>query len=286
MKKLLLIIPLVALFIIAQAQVETPAPSPMGKIEQKVGLTDVKVTYSRPGIKNRKIFGELVAYDAMWRTGANAATVVSFSNDVKIGGQALPKGEYALYSIPGFETWDIIFYKDTDNWGLPKKYDLKKEGLKITVESDEMLHTIENFTINIDNLRDASASLDLYWENTLVRIPFTVDTDKAVMANIDKVLSGPERGDYYSAARYFYANDKDMDQALAWVKKANSIDEKFWQLRLESLILAKLDKKDDAIVAATKSMAMAQEAGNQNYVDMNKKSLMEWMESEIEELKE
>ena len=259
------------------AQINTPQPSPSSKVEQKVGLTDVTVEYSRPGMKDRKIYGELVQFGEMWRTGANASTKITFSDDVKVGGKELKKGKYALYTIPGKDEWAIIFYNNTSFWGTPgDKFSEEDVAAKIMVQPKQSGMTFETFTIDINHLRNSSAHINLMWENTVVSIPLEVEVNSRVEKDIENVLAGPSSRDYYTAARFYYDNDKDMKQAHTWVVKANEMDAKFWQLRLQSLIEAKLGKTAKAIESAKKSMAMAKEAGNMDYVRMNEKSIAEW----------
>ncbi|MCB0704107.1 MAG: DUF2911 domain-containing protein [Saprospiraceae bacterium] len=261
-----------------QAQITTPAPSPSSTLIQKVGLTDVEVEYSRPGMKGRTIFAAdgLVPFGELWRTGANASTKISFSDEVKFGGVAVPAGKYALYTIPDATEWTIILYKDITHWGTPPEYMESEEAARITVKSFKMDMTYESFTISIGNLSNSGATLGILWENTRVAIPIEVDVDSKVMADIEKAMAGTSARDYYTAASYYYDAKKDMNQALVWIKKANEMDAKFWQLRRESLILAELGRYPEAIAAAEKSKAMAQEAGNQDYVRMNEKSIAEW----------
>lgn len=261
----------------AQAQIHTPAPSPSSKLQQTVGLTEVTVEYSRPSVKGRTIFAEdgLVPFGKMWRTGANRNTVVTFGDDVKVEGHKLKAGAYALYTIPGADAWTIIFYADTDNWGLPRAYDADKEAARFVVRPVEHCFT-ETFTINIDKLRSESAEMQLIWERTLVPIKLEVEVDSKVMADIERVMSGPSRGDYYTAARYYYDTGKDLSQALEWVRKANEMDPRYWQYRLEAQILAKMRRYDEAVQAAKKSMTLAQEAGNDDYVRMNQKDIETW----------
>ncbi len=261
----------------AQAQINTPAPSPSCKLQQTVGLTEVTVEYSRPGVKGRTIFAEdgLVPFGKMWRTGANRNTVITFSDDVKVEGNDLKAGSYALYTIPGADAWTIIFYTDTNNWGLPQEWDTSKEAARFVVRPVEHCFT-ETFTINIDKLRNESAEIQLIWERTLVPIKLEVDVDSKVMADIKRVMGGPTRSDYYAAARYYYEADKDLEQALEWVRKANELDPRYWQYRLEAQILAKMRRYDEAIQAAKKSLELAKEAGNEDYVRMNQKDIDEW----------
>ncbi len=259
------------------AQIQTPAPSPACKLQQTVGLTEVTVEYSRPGVKGRTIFAPdgLVPFGKMWRTGANKNTVITFSDDVKVEGHELKAGAYALYTIPAADNWTIIFYTDTDNWGLPQAYDNGKEAARLVVKPKEHCFT-ETFTINIDKLRNESAEIQLIWERTLVPIKLEVDVDSKVMADIERVMSGPTRSDYYAAASYYYDTGRDLNQALKWVRKANEMDPRYWQYRLEAQILAKLRRYDEAIQAAKKSAELAQEAGNENYVRMNQKDIEAW----------
>lgn len=260
-----------------QAQINTPAPSPSSKLQQTVGLTEVTVEYSRPSVKGRTIFAEdgLVPFGKMWRTGANRNTVITFSDDVKVEGNELKAGSYALYTIPGADAWTVIFYTDTNNWGLPQEWDSSKEAARFVVRPVEHCFT-ESFTINIDKLRNESAEIQLIWERTKVPIQLEVDVDSKVMADIKRVMGGPTRGDYYAAARYYYEADKDLEQALEWVRKANELDPRYWQYRLEAQILAKMRRYDEAIQAAKKSLELAKEAGNEDYVRMNQKDIDEW----------
>lgn len=276
MRKLLFLGLLAACVQFAQAQVEVPAPSPLAKFETKVGLTDVSIEYSRPGVKNRKIFGELVPYGEMWRTGANGPTKVTFSDDVVVEGAKLKAGTYALYTVPGEIDWEIIFYSSTDSWGLPENYDNSKEAARVTVTSEELPWTIETMLIDLGNVRDASATLMLYWESTLVPVDIAFATDAAVEAVIASELAGPSGRDYYLAARYYFNNDKDLDQAKEWITLANDKDPKFWQLRLESLIHAKGGDYKTAIKKAEKSLEMATEAKNNHYIKLNNASIEEW----------
>lgn len=258
------------------AQIQTPAPSPLAKLEQKVGLGTISVEYSRPGMKDRQVFGGLVPFGKVWRTGANASTKISFSEDAIIEGKNLPKGTYSLFTVPGPEKWDIIFYTDANVSGTPKVWEASKEAVRVTVPVEIIPYTFETFLIDINDIKSDAATLYIIWENTLVAVKIKFDVDTRVMSNIDKVISGPGSDDYYLAARYYYDNAKDLNVALPWVQKANQMDPKFWKLRLESLILAKLGRKTEAIEVAEKSKALAIEAGNDDYVKMNSDSILEW----------
>lgn len=263
------------------AQVETPQASPSSKVEQTVGLTNVSIDYSRPGAKGRTVYGDLVPYGKNWRTGANANTVITFDEDIKVNGQELKRGKYALYTTPKADSWDVIFYSATDNWGLPKTWDESKVALRTTVKPETLNKPVESFTISLNNLSNDSATLDLAWERTMVSVPFTVPTNKVAMNSIEKALAGPSAGDYFSAAQYFYQTENDLNKALTWINNAVSLtpegkDTPFWYLRLKSLIQAKLGDKKGAIASAKSSLDGAKKAGNGDYEKMNKDSIAEW----------
>lgn len=278
MKKLVLSILVLAISLTGYAQIETPQPSPSSKLEQKVGLTDVTLEYSRPSMRGRTIFGDLVPYGKLWRTGANANTKITFSDDVTIGENTLKAGSYAIYTIPNAESWDVIFYSDTNNWGTPQNWDDNKVAAKINAPVYVLPMNIETFTMSIDNLSSGSATLGMFWENAYVGVPINVPTDAKVTSAITKVMNGPSANDYFAAAVYYSQEGKDIAQAQKWMDKAMSMTEKpaFWQLRQQSLIYAKAGNKKAAIETAKKSLAGAEAAGNQDYVKMNNDSLKEW----------
>lgn len=282
MKKLFTAFCLLALFSwssVEAQQIKTPAASPDASLTQNVGLTTVKIDYSRPSMKSRTIFAAdgLVPYGEMWRTGANASTKVDFGEDVMVNGQKLAKGKYALYTIPGANEWTIVFHKNLDHWGVGgKSYMQSEDAMRFSVKPQKTAHTFETFTIDINNITDNSADIILAWENTTVAIPFTVEVDSKVLKDIEKAMAGTSRGDYYVAARYYYKKDKDLGQALEWVRKANSISEKFWQLKLQSQIEAKMGDYKSAIATAEKSKAAAEKAGNMGYVRDNAANIAEW----------
>ncbi|WP_425658910.1 DUF2911 domain-containing protein [Tenacibaculum ascidiaceicola] len=273
MKKILLSLFVVALSTNINAQLKTPAPSPAAKLEQTVGLTDVSVEYSRPSMKGRTIFGDLVPYGKVWRTGANANTKVTFSDDVTIDGKTLKKGTYALYTKPGKDSWEVLFYSDANNWGTPKKWDDAKVAVSTTAKVEAMPVKIETFTMSIDDLTNDSAVLGILWENAYVGVKFNTPTDKAVEKSIAQVMGGPSANDYFSSAVYYLQEGKDINKAKNWINKAVDMTKdqpRFWYLRQQSLILAKAGDKKGAVKAAKASLAGAKEAGNADYVKMNK----------------
>lgn len=281
MKKIIVTAALLFTFMVAEAQVRTPQASPKAVIEQQVGLSDVKVEYSRPSSKGRSVYGELVPFGKMWRTGANANTMITFSDDVMISGKKLPKGQYALFTLPKADSWDIIFYDDTNNWGLPEKYDDKKEVLRANVKPEFLSRNVETFTIAVNNLDNDYGYLEISWEKTLVALKFEVPTKAAALKSIETALAGPTAGDYFSSAQYYYQSGGDQNKALAWINSAIERTPKgqevpFYILRQKSLIQAKLGDKKGAIETAKLSQAAAEKANNGDYVKMNKDSILEW----------
>ena len=262
----------------ALAQIQTPAASPEQTLTQSVGLSSVTVQYSRPAMRGRTIFGDLVPLDKLWRTGANKNTLVTFESDATVGGSPLKAGTYALYTVPSKDDWTVYFYTDTEKWGLPKPWDENKIAAVYNVKAQSLDTSVESFTITIDKVTDSGAHLTLSWENMSVAIPFGFDTGSAVMQTIERTMNGPAAGDYYQAAVYFLNADKDINKAKTWIDKAIAMSEKpaYWYYRQKALIYAKSGDKKGAIAAAERSMELAQAAGNQDYVAMNKKSLAEW----------
>ncbi len=262
----------------ATAQIKTPAPSPGCKITQDVGLIKVDVDYSRPSAKGRKIFGELVPFGELWRTGANATTKITFSDDASVNGSKLAKGTYVLFTTPGDKQWSVIFYKNTAISSNPGN-DFKEEDVaaRISVPVQTLRDVVETFTIGFNNLRNNGADLEISWEYTKVVVPITVDTDTKVMADIKAAMDGPSANTYFAAGSYYFQEKKDMNQALAWVEKAlEKGGEKFWIVRQKALILAELNRYKDAIAAAERSSELAKADGNADYPRMNDKSIAEW----------
>ncbi len=269
---------LVANFTI-EAQVKTPAPSPKAVLNQTVGLTDVTLEYSRPSSKGRIVFGDLVPFGKLWRTGANGNSTITFSDDVVIKGTKLPKGKYAIFTTPKADMWEIIFYSATDNWGIPENWDASKVVVSTNVDPMMLNLPVETLTMSINNLTNDSGTLDISWEKTMVSLKFEVPTKKSAMASIDKALAGPTAGDYFSSAQYLYSSDADAKKALEYVNKAVAMsgdDVPFWYLRQKSLIQAKAGDKVGAIATAKQSLAAAEKAKNNDYVKMNNDSIKEW----------
>jgi len=279
MKKVLLLIGIAVSTLGAKAQIKTPAPSPKAKVEQVVGLTDVTIEYSRPGMRGRTIFGNLVPYGKLWRTGANSNTTVEFSTDVVVAGKDLKAGKYAIYTKPTAKSWEVLFYTITDNWGVPKQWDESKVALSVKAEVYPIPMKIETFTITVDDLTSDSAHIGIMWEKTYVGIPFKTPANTTVLNNIKTAMAGaPSQDDYYTAAVYLSSTDQDTAKAAEYMNKAMELNKepKFWQLRQQSLILAKTGDKKGAIAAAEKSLSEATKAGNKDYIKLNTDSIKEW----------
>ncbi len=277
MKKIVLFLSVALLSFGVEAQVKAPQPSPASKIEQIIGLTDVAVDYSRPSMRGRAIFGNLVPYDKLWRTGANKNTQITFSDDVKVGGKDLKKGTYAIYTKPGKENWEVIFYSDANNWGIPKKWDDTKVAAKTSVKVNTIPMNVETFTIMFSDFKMDSAVMNFIWENKEAAITIETSAKAQTIASIEKAMAGPTDGDHYQAAT-FYKEAGDVAKAKEHIDKAISIRKEpaFWYHRQQSLIYAKGGDKAGAIKAAKTSLELAEKAGNADYVKLNKDSLAEW----------
>ncbi|MBD1396910.1 DUF2911 domain-containing protein [Pontibacter sp. JH31] len=264
-----------------QQGIAMPAASPISTVTQKVGLGEVTVTYSRPSVKGRSVFGgDIVPHGKLWRTGANASTKIKFSEDVTIQGNKIPAGEYALYTIPNQNEWTIVIHKNTKHWGDGgQAYKQEEDQARFTVKPQTNPRAVESFTINFANLKPNAADLEIMWDKTIASFTIESDVDSKVMAQIqERVVNGKDvpAGLYASAATYYYDNDKDMKQALEWIKKANANEPKFWYLHTQAKIQAKMKDYKGAVKTAEQSMAMAKKENNDDYVRMNEKAIAEW----------
>jgi hypothetical protein len=239
---------------------EFPQPSPASVLKQRFGLTDVEIEYSRPSVKGRKIFGGLVPFGEVWRTGANTATKVTFSTDVKLGGQPVPAGSYALVTIPGETEWTVILSKVTGAWGT-YAYAEKNDLLRVKVTPVALTVPVETFTIDVGDLRDVSASLLLTWDKTRVPVKLENDLVAKLVPQIEAAMKGEGKKPYFPAAMFFYEHDLDLKRALGWIDEA--IKEKpdaVWMVYRRGLILEKSGDKAGALAAAKQALEMAQKA--------------------------
>ena len=254
----------------AQApKIEFPAASPACTIKQRVGLTDIEVVYSRPSMKGRQIFGSVVPFGSVWRTGANSATKITFSTPVKLNGTDIAAGTYALYTIPGENEWTIIINK-----GVGKsctQYDEKEDDVRLQTTPSYLSDTsIETLTIEFNHIRDDSSIMMLVWEKTVVPIKVELDLTSKLAAQIETAMSAPEgRKPYYQAAMFYYDHNLDLAKASQWVNAAIAEREAHYIVHLKAKILAKLGDKEGAIAAAKRSIELAIKAKDTGYVKMN-----------------
>lgn len=268
MKKLVIFLNALLVLSLANAQtLTTPQPSPTQTVKQNFGLGSIELSYSRPAKKDRKIMGDLVPFGKVWRTGANAATTLTFSDDIIIGGKEVKAGKYGLLTIPNAGKWTIIISKDV-NVNQPSMY--KEENDVVRVQADVVTtpFAVENFTVNFANITGNSCNVELMWENTYVQFPITAGTDAKVMKQIDNLMNKDNKP-YYNAASYYYDNAKDMNQALSWVNKAIETNkEAFYMYLLKARIHKKMGDKTASKAAATTCIELATKAKNDDYVKM------------------
>lgn len=274
MKKLIIAVFIASVCLSADAQLKTPAPSPAQTVKQEFGLSTVELSYSRPAVKGRKIFGDLVPYDAVWRTGANSATTLTFGDDVTIGGTKVPAGKYGLLTIPGKKSWTIIISKQTDVTS-PAAYKQDMDLVRLTANVAKVKSAVESFTIDFANIAPTSCDLKISWDKSQVQFPITTEIDSKIMANIEKAMKA-EKPPYFQAAMYYMETGKDLNQALEWFNKAvEAQPNAFWVQHQWANCLAKLGKTNEAKAAATKSRELAAAANNNDYVTLNDKLLKE-----------
>ena len=265
----------------AQAQIITPQASPKSTVMQRVGLTDITIVYSRPGVKARNIFGTVVPFGKRWRTGANATTSIKFSDDVTIEGKKVPAGEYGLYTIPNKTEWLVVLNKNTKLGADVDGFKDDQDVARFTIKPTKLSSKVETFTINFTDVTPATANVAMEWEMTGAKFKVTADVDSKVMAQIDEKIikaATPAAGDLASAAVYYFDNNKDLKQALAWMEKANAAEPtKFWNLNTEAKIRLKMKDYAGAmkVAEASKKAALAATPPNGEYVKMNEDLMAE-----------
>jgi tetratricopeptide (TPR) repeat protein len=278
-KKLLLSLLALGLVISVNLQAQTlktPAPSPLQTIKQNFGLGEVSIEYSRPSAKGRVIFGDVVSFGNIWRTGANSATKITIAEDTKIEGNAIAAGTYAIYTLPGKDAWDIMFYKDLTLGGNVGEYKKEDEVLRISVKPSALTQKVETFTINFADMTATTCNVELVWEQTRVAFKLSTEIDTKVMKSIETAMAPADKRPYFSAASYYYDNNKDMKQALEWIDKAVEQNPKaYWVLHLKAKIQLKLKDAKGAIETAEKSKALALEDKDEAYVKNNDKLIAE-----------
>jgi hypothetical protein len=277
MKKLFIALAIFAVTSVS-AQLKTPAPSPLGSIEQTVGLTKIKIEYSRPGVKERKILGVKEPFGEMWRTGANASTKIEIENDITMGGMEVPAGKYSFYTIPGESEWTIVLNKNLEHWGVGD-YTAEEDLVRFTVKPIKLTDLVETLTFDFNTFTAETANLVLSWENTKLIIPIGTKAGAMVESQIKELLiDGPSAGTYYAAARYYLEEGKDLNLALTWIDAAlEKKPEAFWYMHRKAQIEAGLGKNKEAIATAQKSieLAKASEDGDYGYTAKNEKLIEE-----------
>ena len=255
------------------AQLKTPAPSPTQTIKQDFALSSVEVSYSRPGVKGRTIFGDLVPYGKVWRTGANQATTITFGEEVSFGGKKVAAGKYGLLTIPGPNEWTVILSRQL-NVTSPAAYKQDMDVVRVKAKAAKIPFGVENFLIGFDDIKPGSMSLHLIWDKTVVAVPITADVDEKIMAQIDEVMKDENNKAYFPAALYYLDNDKDLNKAIKWFDKAIEQNPKAFYIEYHrARCLAKLGRKQDAIAAAKNSIELAKAAKSDDYIALNKKLL-------------
>ncbi len=256
-----------------QAQIKMPQASPSSIVSQQVGLTTIDLNYSRPSKRERKIFGELVPYGTIWRTGANNPTTLEFDTPFEVEGKSLPAGKYAIYSIPGKKEWTIIFSNKTDNWGA-MGYDEQDDAVRFTVPVTKTKRTVESMKVSFLDITDSGTTVEIAWDNTAARFRVETEVDPIVMKQIKEMLIDKDSDNdmlYFQAANYYFSNNKDLKKAMEWIEKSVEGDPRYYTVHLKAKIEAALGMKADAIATAQQSMEMAKEANNPDYVALNER---------------
>jgi hypothetical protein len=274
MKRLFLSAVAAFILISSNAQLKTPAPSPSQTVKQDFGISNIELSYSRPGIKKRKMYSDIAPAGEVWRTGANNATTLTFGDEVTIGGTKIPAGKYGLLSIPNKKEWTLIISKQT-NVTSPAAYKQADDVVRVNVPVTKLKSSVETFTIEFANIAPSSCELQLSWGNSAVTLPITTDVDSRIMASIDAAMK-TDKPPYGQAAQYYMDNGKDLNKALEWYNKAvEQQPDAYWLQHQWANCLAKLGKKQEAISAAQRSKELASKAKNEDYVRMNDKLLAE-----------
>ncbi|WP_136468362.1 DUF2911 domain-containing protein [Flagellimonas onchidii] len=271
-----------------EAQIQHPKASPFSKVEQEIGLSKITVHYSRPGVKGRHIFGArpdgepgLVPYGRIWRVGANESTKITVDSDAKVMGNRLPKGTYALYAFPESDVWQIAFHTNITHWGDGRKnYNPGEDLFRIKAKPHRVSYHQENLLISFDSITHNSAQMKLIWANTMVVIPFEVDTHSLMKKEILKQIEeNPTAQTYYESARYLQEQGIEYERALVYLEKALQLGgDTYYFHRVKSLVEAQLGDYKSAINSAEKSLKIADSLGKDEFVRMNRKNIKAWKE--------
>ena len=260
------------------SQIQTPAPSPATNVQQTIGLTDITLEYARPSVRNRVVFGNLVPFNKIWRTGANENSIISFSTSIKIGDTDVPAGKYSVYTIPNENSWEFILYSDYNNWGLPLDWDENKVVVRQKFTPIKLENKMESFKFALDDLTNNSFTLGITWGYFYLPVEIKLPTTSIVMSSIEEVLKDPTSSDLYKAAVYLLQENRDLRMAKEWMNQSIAMMEnpRFYQLRQQSLIYAALKDYKMAIKVAKSSLEKSILAGNADYEKMNQDSISIW----------
>lgn len=258
----------------ARADLDLPRPSPFAKVWQVVGLTEITVDYSSPGVKGRKIWGGLVPYDQMWRAGANQATKVTFSKNVTFAGKPVPAGSYAFFLIPTRDAWTVILNKKTDQSGTARDYKQADDLLRVSIKPKAAPHR-ERLTYLVTDFTDDKASLDLEWDKLRLSIPITVDTAAQAVANINATIDSTWRT-YANAARYMLENKKDYDAGMKYADQSLALKQDWYNLWIKAELLAAKGNAKDARATGEKAYELGSKSENFFLEGEIKKTLGEW----------
>lgn len=264
MQKLFILLSIFLTFPVLTAQLKSPVASPRANLSQNIGLVNISVDYSRPSKKGRTIFGNLVPYNKIWRTGANQATTFSVSDDIKINNQLVPKGEYHIYSVPREKRLDLIIYNKTDNWGSLKEFDESLIVARVVSEFIELPFSVETFEISFDNISNNGSTINIIWDNKLAIYYLDALTKEKMITNIESVLlKNPKPSDFQKAAVYYYEEGLDKEKAFKWINKAfeSYKDPKYWQLRVKALIYNYYGMEKEALKIAKEGLKQAKKSG-------------------------
>ena len=262
-----------------QAQIEHPKASPLATIKQDIGFTTLEVVYSRPAVRGRKIFGDLVPYGRIWRVGANESTKFTSNTTLDIAGNMLPAGTYALYAFPYQDRWEIVFHTNTEHWGDGRTaYDPAEDAFRFELVPETIPGFQENFLITFDAISHNSAIMHWIWEHTRISIPIEVNTSAAMESRIQAALAdNPSAQTYYEAARYYQEKDTKYEESLTYLDKAIELGgDTYYFHRVRSLVLADLGRYKEAVRAAQRSLELAVTEGKDEFVRMNKKNISNW----------
>lgn len=280
MKKLMMMALAISVAYVSNGQVKMPDLSPRTTVMQKVGLTNFELEYSRPSVRDRDIFGDLLPYGELWRTGANKNSMLTFDTDITFGEVEVKAGKYSIYTVVKEKVWTIYLYEDIENWGTPEKWDTDKVIAEVNVKSNNKAPKQETFSITFENIGTSDFDLVFAWDTRKLTVPVSTPSKEMALASIKSTMNGPSDRDYYAAASFYLSEGINLEKALEYIKKAveKRGEEAFWYTRKQALIEHELGDNEAAIKSAKKSLAAAEKANNTSYIKSNKESIKAWSE--------